>query len=135
MSQNDSMQLRSKTNGQGVPESGETIELPGGHPRHSPYPFFLQEESPVLHYRRVLLKRKWWIIATFLIVFSLSTIKTLMTVPLYDATSKIAIYPENSNVLGFKDGMDTGQFDYDYEASLETQAAILRSDALAMNVI
>jgi capsular exopolysaccharide synthesis family protein len=135
MSQNDSMQLRSGSNGQGVPESGETIELPVIHSRHSPYPLLLQEESPVLHYRRILLKRKWWIIATLLIVFSLYTIKTLMMVPLYEATSKIAIYPENSNVLGFKDGMEAGQADYDYELSLETQAAILRSDALAMNVI
>lgn len=56
-----------------------------------------------------------------------------MTVPLYEATSNIAIYPENPNVLGFKDGIDTSQLDYD--VALETQAAILRSDALAMYVI
>src|ERR1700756_4988561 len=134
MPQNRSMQLQSKSNGLGVSEAGEAIE-PVVHPQHFPYPFLLQEESPVLHYRRILIKRKWWIMVTLLVVFSLVTIRTLMTVPLYEATSKIAIYPENSNVLGFKDGMESGQLDYDYEVSLETQAAILRSDALAMNVI
>jgi succinoglycan biosynthesis transport protein ExoP len=135
MSQNKSMQLQSRSNGQGVPDSGEAIELQAVQAPHSLYPILLQEESALLHYRRILIKRKWWIIVTVVVVFSLAAIRTLMTIPLYEATSKIAIYPENSNVLGFKDGTANGQFDYDYEVGLETHAAILRSDALAMNVI
>ncbi|MGC2197079.1 MAG: polysaccharide biosynthesis tyrosine autokinase, partial [Terriglobales bacterium] len=46
----------------------------------------------------------------------------------------MAIFPENPNVLGFKD-MDNGSPDLEYEATLETQVAILRSDALALKVI
>lgn len=134
MSENRSMQLQSKSSGLGVSEAGEAVELPAVHPQHSVYPFLIQEESPVLHYRRIIIKRKWWILVTVLVIFSLATIRTLMTVPLYQATSKIAIYPEPSNALGFKDGPETSQFD-DYEVSLETQAAILRSDVLAMTVI
>jgi len=58
----------------------------------------------------------------------------LKTTPLYEATSKVAIFPENPNVLGFKDFQESAP-DYDYDIALETQAAILRSDALAMKVI
>lgn len=68
------------------------------------------------------------------IVFSLSVITTLKTTPLYQATSKVAIFPENPNVLGFKDFQESSP-DYDYDIALETQAAILRSDALAIKVI
>src|SRR5579864_8184555 len=121
MSENRSMQLKSENNELGIPEASEAIELAAVHSQHSPYPFLFQEESPVLHYRRILIKRKWWIIVTALVIFSLVTIRTLMTVPLYEASSKIAIYPENPNVLGFKDGNDTTQLDYD--VALETQAA------------
>src|SRR5260370_18876558 len=50
------------------------------------------------------------------------------------ATSKVAIFPETPNVLGFKDGENSSP-DYQYDVTLETQAAILRSDSLAMKVI
>src|ERR1019366_9733024 len=58
----------------------------------------------------------------------------LKTTPLYQATSKVAIFPENPNALGFKD-LENSSPDFEYEATLETQAAILRSDSLAMKVI
>src|ERR1035438_1584846 len=50
------------------------------------------------------------------------------------ATSKVAIFPETPNILGFKDAGSSSP-DYDYESTLETQAAILRRDSLAMQVI
>ena len=53
---------------------------------------------------------------------------------MYQATSKVAIFAEDPNVLGFKD-LENGFAGGDYETELETQAAILRSDALAMKVI
>ena len=134
MFQNKSVQLHSNPNDLGIADA-DAIELSAARPHHMRYPFLLQEESPVLHYRRILIKRKWWIILTVVVVFSLVSIKTLTTVPLYQATSKIAIFPERSNVLGFKDNQDTSPVDYDVDVTLETQAAILRSDALAMNVI
>ncbi|MGA8811466.1 MAG: GNVR domain-containing protein, partial [Candidatus Sulfotelmatobacter sp.] len=72
--------------------------------------------------------------ATVAIIFALAVFVTLKTTRLYQATSKVAIFPENPNVLGFKDTEGSAP-DYDYEVTLETQAAILRSDALAMKVI
>ncbi len=111
------------------------VELPVFERRHHlPYPSLAEEESPLLHYWRILKKRRWTVASTVCIIFALSVISTLKTTPLYQATSKVAIFPETPNVLGFKDA-GNGLPDYDYEATLETQAAILRSDALAMKVI
>src|ERR1700678_4752758 len=98
------------------------------------HPSFAQRQNQILHYWQILRKRKWVVLATFTIVFALSVIGTLKATRLYQATSKIAIFPENPNVLGFKDGENSSP-DFDYEATLETQAAILRSDALAAKVI
>jgi polysaccharide biosynthesis transport protein len=100
----------------------------------SAHPYFAQPQSPILHYWQILRKRKWVVLATFAIVFALSVIATLNATRMYQATSKVAIFPENPNVLGFKDNENYSP-DFEYEATLETQAAILRSDALAMKVI
>jgi capsular exopolysaccharide synthesis family protein len=128
------MELRSGRNNSGESEALEPIELPVVRGNQSVSPYFAQEESPLFHYWRILLKRKWWILATLAIIFALSVLRTLRTTPLYQATSKVAIFPENPNVLGFKD-LENGFADNETELSLETQAAILRSDALAMKVI
>src|ERR1700684_1980972 len=81
-----------------------TVELPVFERRpHLPYPTFAEEESPLLHYWRILIKRRWTVAATLCIIFALSVIFTLKTTPLYQATSKVAIFPETPNVLGFKD--------------------------------
>ena len=127
------MELKSGRNNSGESEALEPIELPVFRRHQSANPF-AEEESPLLHYWRVLRKRRWAVVATAAIVFALAVIATLETTRLYQATSKIAIFPETSNVLGFKNGEDISP-DYQYDVALETQAAILRSDALAMKVI
>jgi len=53
---------------------------------------------------------------------------------LYQATSKIAVSPENPDILGFRNVGDEAN-SYDFDEDLETEAAILRSDALASKVI
>ena len=102
--------------------------------RPLPQPYLSSDDSPLLHYLRVLKKRRWIVLSTTAIVFSLAVIATLKTIPLYQASSKVAIFPETPNVLGFKN-FDENSTDYQYDVALETQAAILRSDALAMQVI
>jgi succinoglycan biosynthesis transport protein ExoP len=129
------MDLQPKRNGSGEPEALEPIELPvfeNGH--HLPHPFLAEELNPLLHYWRILKKRRWTVLATASIIFALAVTATLRTTPLYQATSKVAIFPENPNALGFK-GLEDSAPDYQYDVTLETQAAILRSDALAMKVI
>jgi succinoglycan biosynthesis transport protein ExoP len=130
------MDLQSKRNNSvGGSEALEPIELPVFEKSHHlPYAYLPEEQSPLLHYWRILKKRRWTVVATLGIILALTVIFTLKTTPLYQATSKVAIFPENPNALGFKD-LENNSPDFEYEATLETQAAILRSDALAMRVI
>jgi capsular exopolysaccharide synthesis family protein len=115
-------------------EALEPVDLLPVKGPQSIYPYFAQQQNPMLHYWQILRKRKWVVLATFAIVFALSVIATLKAIRLYQATSEVAIFPENPNVLGFKD-VGSSSPDTEYEATLATQAAILRSDALAMKVI
>ena len=123
---------RSPGSGQGP---FEIVESPVSQ-SYSTYSYGLAEQHPLLGYWRVLRKRRWTIAATFGIVFVLAVIATLRMTRLYQATSRIAVYPENSNVLGLKDLENaTASEDWDYNVSLETQLSILRSDELALKVI
>jgi len=128
------MELQPRPNNSGESEALEPFELPVIRGNQSVYQFFAPEESPLLHYWRILKKRRWAILATLAIVFALTVISTLRTTRLYQATSKVAIFPETPNALGLK-GVEESSTDSEYEVALETQAAILRSDALAMKVI
>jgi uncharacterized protein involved in exopolysaccharide biosynthesis len=109
----------------------DPLPVNGHQPLHT---YFGEPHNALLHYWHILTKRKWVVLPTFAIVFALSAIATLSETRLYQATSKVAIFPEVPNVLGFKDAENVPP-DYEYEATLETQVAILRSDALALKVI
>jgi succinoglycan biosynthesis transport protein ExoP len=88
-------------------------------------------------YGRILKKRMWVVISTWLIIATLATVYTLHMTPVYDATGRIAVNRENSPNLGFKDS-DQGTIgaDYDdYNVALETQVSILQSNAIAFQVI
>src|SRR5215469_5574855 len=129
------MQLQPRST---IPRNRDALEPVDGAPLHvyeSLHPYFGQEESPIFHYLRLLRKRRWWVLATLAIVFALSVITTLRATRLYQATSKIAVFPENPNVLGFKDLENDSPSVPDYDVALQTQAEILRSDALAIQVI
>src|ERR1035441_7614470 len=129
------MDLQSKRNSSEGSEALEPIELPVFEKSHHvPYAYLAEEQSPLLHYWRILKKRRWTVVATLGIIFALTVIFTLKTTPLYQASSTVAIFPETPNVLGLK-GLESGSPDFDSDATLETQAAIFRSDALAMKVI
>ena len=88
-------------------------------------------------YGRILKKRMWVVISTWLIIATLATVYTLHMTPVYDATGRIEVNRENSLNLGFKDS-DQGTIGADYEdynVTLETQVRILQSDAIAFQVI
>ena len=124
---------RNTSNGQ---RTFELVESQNPQTYSPDYAYRPAEQHPLLSYWRVLKKRKWTIVATFAIVFVLAIIATLRMPRLYEAISRIAIFPENSNVLGLKDLENGGAgVDWDYNVGLETQLSILRSDALALKVI
>src|SRR5258708_735020 len=128
------MSLQPRRNSSDDLDGLEPIDLLPAKGPQSLQPYFGEQHNPILHYWQILRKRKWVVLATFAIVFALSVIATLNAPRLYQATSKVAIFPENPNALGFKD-MEGASPDYEFEATLETQVAILRSDALALKVI
>jgi len=87
-------------------------------------------------YVRILKKRKWVVISTWVIIAALVAVFTLHMTPVYDAMGGIAVNRENSLNLGFKDSdVGTTLDDYDYNVALETQVRILKSDAIAFQVI
>ncbi|HEY6770715.1 MAG TPA: polysaccharide biosynthesis tyrosine autokinase [Candidatus Sulfotelmatobacter sp.] len=126
------MELQSPHDHPSESEALEPIELPvlEGHQ----YSYIAEEVNPLVHYWRILRKRRWTVAAVLTTVLALYAIATLKTTRLYQATSKVAIFPETPNIMGFKGGEDALP-DFQYDVTLETQAAILRSDALAMKVI
>jgi polysaccharide biosynthesis transport protein len=128
------MQLQPRSNSPRDLEALDPVDRSTVQGERSFFRSFRQDESPILHYLQLFRKRGWWILATLAIVFTLSVVVTLRATRLYQATSKIAVSPENPNLLGFKDFYDNSP-DYDYDAALETQVAILRSEALATQVI
>ncbi|HXZ29286.1 MAG TPA: Wzz/FepE/Etk N-terminal domain-containing protein, partial [Terriglobales bacterium] len=74
-----------------------------------PYSYLPVEprEPSVLDYWKILVKRKWIVIATAVVVFTLVAVATFSTTPVYEASGQIAIYRDNPAPLGFKDQVPT----------------------------
>ena len=87
-----------------------------------------------VHFRdlwRVVVKRKWSIVAFFLIVVVATAIGTLMQTPVYRAEITLKIESEASKIIPFRDGLiDTGDPDY-----FQTQIELLKSRAIAERVV
>ncbi|MGE0406345.1 MAG: Wzz/FepE/Etk N-terminal domain-containing protein, partial [Candidatus Korobacteraceae bacterium] len=101
--------------------------LPSGDPGDP-----LSEVS--LHqYIRVLVKQRWVILATVVIISAIAVIATYRMVPIYEAAGKIVVN-QQQNVLPFSDGSQA-VYAGDDSLTLETQARILQSDALGLEVV
>ncbi len=101
-----------------------------------PYPYVpgTPEEASLGEYWRILVKRKWTIIATLLVVMTLATLISLRTTPMYVAIGKIAIFRDSSDLVSFKDVGSTTSDDWDYTVAMDTQVKILMSDTMALAV-
>jgi succinoglycan biosynthesis transport protein ExoP len=92
------------------------------------------QESTLREYMRVLIKRKWMVIAVVVGIFMAVAIASLRQTPVYDAVGRIAVNKADSNLISFKDS--TPDTDYVYEQSdLDTEVRILQSDLMALQVI
>jgi polysaccharide biosynthesis transport protein len=97
------------------------------------YPSLPAHESTIAEYVRVLIKRKWIILACLGIIFSVVAIASLKMTPVYEAAGTIEINkPDNS--LNFQNS-PTFSLDYYDPTELETELRILQSDMLALQVI
>ncbi|KPK35583.1 MAG: hypothetical protein AMK70_05015 [Nitrospira bacterium SG8_35_1] len=94
----------------------------------------IQEEPQidVRHYLRVVHKRRWTIIATFVIVLLTVAINVFTEEPLYQANARMIIEKSNPNIVSIQEVMAIDTWDPDYK---ETQYKIIESRSVARRVI
>src|SRR6267143_2131063 len=91
------------------------------------------QESALREYVRVLIKRKWIVVACAVGIFAAVAIASLRQVPVYEAIGRIAVNKADSNLITFKDSVPV--MDYYDPTDLDTEVRILQSDLLALQVI
>jgi exopolysaccharide transport family protein len=90
------------------------------------------QDSALREYMRVLIKRKWMVLAVMATIFIVVAVASLRQTPVYDAMGRIVINKSDSNVI-FKDSMP--MMDYYDQTDLDTEVRILQSDLMALQVI
>ncbi len=90
------------------------------------------DEVNLRDYWRILLKRKWIIIAAVLIAGLYGWVNTMLTVPMYRATSTLQIESDTLNVVNVE-GVTPAEYSGDAKF-YETQYQLLRSRSLAERV-
>jgi succinoglycan biosynthesis transport protein ExoP len=97
-------------------------------------PPLIQEEKEVnlRDYWKIIQKRRWIIIAFFLIVWIATAVGTFTMKPIYRGTVTIQINKENPQIVDFKEIFAVNTMDMDY---YQTQYKILESRTLARRVI
>jgi capsular exopolysaccharide synthesis family protein len=88
-------------------------------------------------YALILRKHKWLILSFVLTVVTIVTITTVRMQPVYEATARIEIDRENSNLTNFTgSGAEGGYVDSEnMDDYIETQSKILTSDTVALETI
>lgn len=90
----------------------------------------MPRETHLLDYLMVLRKHQWLVLSFLVTVVTVVTIATFRMQPIYDATTRIQIDQENTNILPFSP-TDSYNMYQDLEAYIETQSKILTSQTLA----
>ena len=105
------------------------LPLPPGY-TYAPY----QEEKEIhlRDYWKVVWKRRWIIVALFLIVLVATAVGTFTMKPIYRGTTSVQINKESPQVMDFKDMFSVNMWDQDY---YQTQYKLLESRSLAKRVI
>ncbi|MBV8207701.1 MAG: polysaccharide biosynthesis tyrosine autokinase [Acidobacteria bacterium] len=86
-------------------------------------------------YYRILRKHRWTILMCVLVGTVIATLASLKAVRIYEAVGRIAINRETSDGLGLKNGAAGSDDEYDYLVVMDTQARILQSDSLGLEVM
>jgi capsular exopolysaccharide synthesis family protein len=91
-----------------------------------------EDTVQLIDYWRVILARRWTVLAILATVVFATLLYTLKKTPVYEATASIQIDRENPNILSFK---DVYQVETATDDTLRTQFEILKSRSLARRVI
>jgi capsular exopolysaccharide synthesis family protein len=92
-------------------------------------------EAPLTAYVRAVWNKKWTVLVFALAVTAFVAIISFLMKPTYEGVARIAIYKENQGLLDLKQGNASSSDDADYTVTLDTQAKIIESDAIASRVI
>ncbi len=93
-----------------------------------------EEAVRLLDYWQIILKRRWIVLTTLLIVFTTVALATFKERPLYAGRALIEINPEEPQVLSFQQIAQAGS-SWDIDSYRETQYKILNSRSLAERVV
>jgi len=114
--------------------------LPAYYYPPAEYPAYIHEPEDgdqvnLLDYWRVLVKRRWTILTFVFMVLAITAIATWKATPIYRATIKIQIDPEQSNLLPFRETAEIGSSYAQSQEYLQTQFKVLESETLAGRVV
>src|SRR5262249_53470212 len=99
------------------------------------YAPFAPQESMLREYLRVLIKRRWVVLASVVVIFGVVAIATMRATRIYDASGSIAINKADPMMFNFKDGQGGGGMGETDTSDIDTEVRILKSDLLALQVI
>jgi len=93
-----------------------------------------EEGINFLEYWRVLVKRRWTVLAATAMVLVIALVNTLLTTPIYRAAATVQIEPTSTRVTQI--GGAAASLEYDYAADFkQTQMELLKSRALAQKIV
>jgi succinoglycan biosynthesis transport protein ExoP len=90
------------------------------------------ENGHLIDYLRVLSRRRYWVILTFLLTVGVVAVYTEMVTPMYEARVQLMIEDPRPKVSLFKDTVEHDNDKLDYQ---QTQMAILQSRSLARRTL
>ena len=93
-----------------------------------------EDEKHLTDYLRVLYKRRWVAIPTFLVILVVGAINTYRTTPIYEAHAQILIEKDTPRVSGLND-MFSQQDGWYNDEFYQTQYRILQSRSLARKAV
>ncbi|HXX14470.1 MAG TPA: polysaccharide biosynthesis tyrosine autokinase [Candidatus Eremiobacteraceae bacterium] len=114
--------------------SNGNIEIFSPHSSRVPAIELSPREPHLYDYLLILRKHQWLILSFLVAVVTIVTIATFRMKPVYNASAKIEIDRENTNILPFQ-GADSYDFMIDMDNYIETQSRILVSETLALQTI
>ena len=93
---------------------------------------FIEEKIDIREYLRVIIKRRWIIMAILSLIFVTVVIHTFTATPIFEASTRIIIDKENPNVVSIQEVMAVDASGTDY---YQTQYKIIESRSVARSVI
>lgn len=93
-----------------------------------------EEGINLFDYWRILVKRRWTVLATLVMVLVIAMVNTLLTTPIYRATTIIQVTPMSPRNMQV--GGATANMEYDYQNDFQqTQIELLKSRSLAARAV